>query len=518
LPIAITEAAILGCFLLLISGWGAFLPRQLWCSEVCKTAADFISSGLLFAALYVVTAQAAVPTVVAILGTAVFLVAGAAGLLLRVRTSPRAVVLRVEIALAAALYWVLTSDVSGNRGAIDPRYYVASPYLLFSPDWVAANVVNLPDGVAVQAGIQMMALTRAAAAAILWPLAAAGLGLGVGHVAQAGIGLLVVTAALSAGLTERGPPLWLGLLLGVGGAGIYNVISVLSGGQIQQAMALAVGLACTWLASGSADGWQRALPFGIGGFIVAATYPEFLVVMPLYVVVVALVHQHTPAMTAWLFIGLGVGFVAEQALTQGGSLGYVLNQSGASPGWAPLPFTPGTPVDALREVILQTRPPLVLLPFVLALSALYLLRYRRPSVAQRVPLHVVLVLGGLAIVWAVVIARSPNLNYAVFKLSGWVGPGLLLVGWWFAGAAAEPLRQGLRTLVVGLAVARLCALVYGSGDVLAFGRPDLAAEWPRLLLPDGRCAVRVDVTEAARTLGAIAGSAAPFHDCALLAE
>src|SRR5262249_46868706 len=148
-------------------------------------------------------------------------------------------------------------------------------------------------------------------------------------------------------LTERALPMGVGVLLGFAGVGILNLISVLSGGQIQQAMALAVGLACTWLASASAVGWRSALPFGIGAFIIAATYPEFLVAMPLYVVVVSLAHQHTAAMTARLLIGLGAGFRAGEVLRGGGPLAYVLTQSGASPGWAPLPFTPATPFDVV---------------------------------------------------------------------------------------------------------------------------------------------------------------------------
>jgi hypothetical protein len=52
------------------------------------------------------------------------------------------------------------------------------------------------------------------------------------------------------------------------------------------------------------------------------------------------------------------------------------------------------------------------------------------------------------VLWIVVIWRAPNLNYAVFKLAGWTGPGLVLAVWLAAGGGASLRHKLARTLVV----------------------------------------------------------------------
>jgi hypothetical protein len=51
--------------------------------------------------------------------------------------------------------------------------------------------------------------------------------------------------------------------------------------------------------------------------------------------------------------------------------------------------------------------------------------------------------------------------------------------------------------------------------VLKFGRPELARQYPRELETGGGCVVSVDASEYTKAIAAIAGSAAPFHDCSL---
>src|SRR6266542_781512 len=64
----------------------------------------------------------------------------------------------------------------------------------------------------------------------------------------------------------------------------------------------------------------------------------------------------------------------------------------------------------------------------------------------------------LVILWSVLVFRSPNVNYATFKLGGWFGPGLLLICWLLALQTRERFRTALLTLIILISTFRVVAL------------------------------------------------------------
>ena len=527
----LAEAACLGLFLFLASGWGAWAPADWWCASGSQTvAARYVIGLLVLAAWYAAGAQLGATFTFALIGTVLFLAVGGFGLVRAGHGAPRLLVRHAAIALGVAGFWLVASGLAGNPGAIDPWYYAAGPFLVLQRDWVAANVVPLPNAADVLAARQLVSLTRAASGAILWPIALVGNGLGVGQVTAAGTGLLLAAGVLCKDLVRWDTPRWIGCLLGIAGLGVYNAIAILSGGQVQQGMALETTLGCVWLAVSGASPLARVLPFVVGGFVVSATYTEFLLAMPLYLLLVSTVLRLRPAGTLVLIVGLAAGWAVEQLLTMGGSMAYLVNQSENQPGWMPLSSTPASAAEVLLDVVLQTRPPLVVLPLVVLGGLAFWWRDRNvgPPVvvsgaagvatttsSEVIPRHVLGLLVLLGAACAVFVGRSPNLNYAVFKFAGWVGPGLLLFGWWIASACGVRLRRVARALVLTLALARAASLLYGGHEVLTLGRPDRAQQFPRQVGPDGGCVVSVDTSTTMRTLQAIAGSAASIHNCAL---
>jgi hypothetical protein len=366
-PAALTEAGCLAVFLVVASGWGGFIPEHWWGPSARRTcSAGCVLGWLVFASFYAIAAQLAAPFSVALGGTAVILIAGALGLVRAGRRNVPSIGARLAVALGIAVYWIVGSDMSGNTAAIDPWYYAASPFLLFKSDWLAANVGGLADASGVQTGVELVALSRAGATASLWPIALGGFGLAalgvgglrVGCVAEAGIGLLLAEGAVSSELLDRSSPRWLGALIGVAGTGVYNAIAVLTGGQIQQATALLTMLGSVWLARTCTSPAGRLIALALGGFVVSAIYPEFIIAAPLYVVMVAVAQRQHALGTAAQFGALCIEWVAEQTVTLGCTLIYLIQQSTGLPGWAPLPSTPSLIWEVIVDVILQTRPPL----------------------------------------------------------------------------------------------------------------------------------------------------------------
>jgi len=311
--------------------------------------------------LFAIAAELHLSLLLAVIATMVLVAVGCVGLLCAAWRDWRSVLPHLFIGLGVAAYWVLGAPIAGNNDAADPHFYAASPFTLFRSDWLARDVAGLPDAARILATLQVVANTRAGASALLWPIALVGDGLGVGQVTEAGVGLLLVAALLTADLVPRTLSRWGAAATGIGSIGVYNALAILSGGQLQQAVALFSVLACMWLVRACASAPAVRFILAIGGFAISATYPEFLVALPIYVSALALIQHQPPRVTLAQLAALVAGFGLEQAFTAGASLAYLLDQSVVAPGWAPLPNPPGSPLEVLIDVVLQTRPPVALL-------------------------------------------------------------------------------------------------------------------------------------------------------------
>jgi hypothetical protein len=503
-------------FLTLSSGWGRLVPGRWWADRSRSVVPGcYLFGFVLFTSLFALGAELHVSLPMAVAGTAVFLVIGAVGLLRAAFGDRRTLLPHGLIGLGIAAYWVLGTYFGGNEGAIDPYFYAASPFVVFERDWLTRGLTPLPDAAAVQDLLQLVATTRAGASAVLWPVALFGDGLGVGQVTEAGVGLILVSGLICADLVPRSVDRWVAVVSGLGGIGVYNAIAILSGGQLQQAVAMLIVLAFVWLARGCSGALTASMILMLGSFALSASYPEFLVALPIYVAVVVVVRGQPPTATLAQLAGLIAGFGLELAVSRGASLDYLLNQAIVTPGWQPLPHPPASAIEAAIDVVVQTRPPLILLALMALTSGAFWARWRGDAGSGAVPRNAIGLLALGCLVWIVVLIRTPNLSYAVFKLGGWLGPGLVLMAWGIIDVLRGQKRRLAQTGLVFFALSRAASLVYGGGEVLNVGRPALAPQWPRELTANGGCVVAVDASDRTRIVAGIAGSAAPFHNCSL---
>ncbi len=117
--------------------------------------------------------------------------------------------------------------------------------------------------------------------------------------------------------------------------------------------------------------------------------------------------------------------------------------------------------------------------------------------------------------WSWAVLRAGNVNYATFKMSAWLGPGLLLLGWVFLQYARPAARWALGTMLLTVAASRCVVLA----QQLPTMSPSSAWHpvWTREIAPgeDSRCVVRAASQRYDVILRAIAESGAPVGGCTL---
>jgi hypothetical protein len=314
-------------------------------------------------------------------------------------------------------------------------------------------------------------------------------------------------------------PLLARVMLAAGGIGAFNVASVLTAGQVNQPVALVATLTAVWVCRFTDAPRTRLLTLVLVGYVLAAGYPEFLIAVPLYFgcIVVLRSTSWRRVMSESIAIPLGVLFAH---LTTGfTSHRYIASQSSAAPEWHPLASSPQGVVGLWARVLLQHRPHWWLVLIVIFVG-LYLWR----SKAKATPLEgteiamwrvVGIGLTFMAGLWSWAVLGAGNINYATFKMSSWLGPGLSLLGWASLQHSRPAVRWALGTMLLTVAVFRCVVL---PGQLPTMSR--LSAwhpVWTKEIGPgeDSRCVVRAVSQRYDVVLRAIAESAAPARGCAL---
>jgi hypothetical protein len=154
------------------------------------------------------------------------------------------------------------------------------------------------------------------------------------------------------------------------------------------------------------------------------------------------------------------GLLLVQLRTRLENAAYLVRQVDAAPEWWPLPNTPTNVVEVWQNILLE-RPPPAVLALLLLPAGWWVWRSTEATPPRLSPQLVRVILTALLAsvgVWSWLALRSPNQNYATFKLGGWLGPGLFLCAFLLAGYATRALGRGLATLVLVLATTRVLGL------------------------------------------------------------
>jgi hypothetical protein len=126
----------------------------------------------------------------------------------------------------------------------------------------------------------------------------------------------------------------------------------------------------------------------------------------------------------------------------------------------------------------------------------------------------------LLALWSIVVLRAPNVNYATFKIGGWIGPGLFVVTWLLLERCGALVGRAGASLLVALAMFRTSALAIDAPPkLLLYGTQHPSAAWR---VQTGKraddCLVLVSSVEPRVIMQALAESGAPNRGCAVTAE
>jgi hypothetical protein len=130
---------------------------------------------------------------------------------------------------------------------------------------------------------------------------------------------------------------------------------------------------------------------------------------------------------------------------------------------------------------------------------------------------VVVTLAMLMIGWSALLARAGNVNYATFKLGGWLGPGLFGLGAALAPSWPTWSARALMSIVLGLATVRALGMAAEMYSVWPlYARPSGSQAGWHIETDDQGCTLVVDSTDRRVLQTAVAGSAAPTQGCKFL--
>ncbi len=331
--------------------------------------------------------------------------------------------------------------------------------------------------------------------------------------------LLGLCLVLIVDLLPKPLALWSRLLLAASSIGVFNEVAVLSGGQINQAFSLFAALGAIWCVRWVGSARARAIALALGGATVTAAYPEFLAAIPLYLLCAALLRPLALMDSAAMVAATGLGVAAVFSASALRILLYLFSMIHRAPGWWPLASEPRNALELWTAVVFQRTLPLWVVALVIALAvpvAFATLRRPLPTVIpSKLAKPAVGAVVVLVILWSVLVFRRPNVNYATFKLGGWIGPGLLLLCWHFAQYSGRSTRTAILSLVVVISTFRVVALgVDAAGKITDYAIPVTLPIWSREEI-QGVCTVSAAADEPRALMVAIAGSSAPHRHCTI---
>ncbi len=217
------------------------------------TIAHYVVGSLAYSALFGLAFQLSIGfTAFSILAVLTGLV-GLATCLVIARQGANLATYRLALAAGAGLVFLVCGVTPANLGAADSLHYAYIVARVFHDDWFASRVPVIPDRAWLTGLLEEGAVTRGPTVALLWPSAALGGGLGAETVTQLGMWFLVLGFLLSADVLAGRAPLLVCFILALGGLGAFNATSIVTGGQLNQAFALAAALAAVWICRHASD-------------------------------------------------------------------------------------------------------------------------------------------------------------------------------------------------------------------------------------------------------------------------
>ena len=511
-------APLLGLGAFAWSGVGRLLLGSACAGAPVRTVvAEYLIGGLAYATLFGLLAHLSLPFTLAV---AVLLAFAALGVWASVRR-PRACELRLRLACAAGVVisLAIASATPINPNALDPTTYAYMSSVIFQGGWLSESLAGVPDGEWLRSTGQEGVVTRAPALALLWPAAALGWGLTARTVAGLAGWFLLPTVAALADVLEGYMPLVPRLLLAIGAIGVYNEVTVLVDGQVNQTFALAVSVGAVWSCRFLDSRRAQRVVLGLVGAAVAAGYPEFLAALPLYLVCCGLFGARSVRGLLADGLALTAGWALVQLTTGLRNARFLFEEAAANPSWWPLPSDPTNVGDVWVDVVVE-RPPPPLLAVLLVPLAWYAWRASRPTghapifCARRLAWLSLAVVPGMAVAWSLVALHGPNPNYATFKLGGWLGPGLFLLAAGLAPLLRPSGRHVLTAGLVVLAAARVLGLAIDTPPKLLLYATSRASPALGSVQAFGaECFVQLGSPDVRDEMAALAASAAAVRGC-----
>lgn len=405
----------------------------------------------------------------------------------------------------------------------DPYLYAACGAMAFNTDWIGKHIGDRQIASFVLGIVENCRFTRGSAIAPVFIPTMIGSGVDIQWIYRIAILQYVLALILMIDILGKEAPITARVIMSLAGIGSMSLVSARVGGQVNQAFAILLVTSAVWWVRYIDAKRTSAWFWGATGFLIAAGYPEFLLATPFYLACCAIVGLRVKDLVICGAAVL-VGAVVVVLSTRFEVVRFLVHQSGSLVGWNPLGVQLADPWDAWWTIVHGSPNGYWLLPtwslFLVACVACYVAENRHELGRRRVCMRgrlegaAAAVLAGCsfaAATWS--LGVTGNVNYAVFKLAGWIGPGLMVVGWVLVRHRGQ--LAGLAGVVVLLSIASFRAIdLWGW---LSLSSP--AATGPRVMYREtsgpvgGECVVISDSAYGIVVLRAIAESSAAVRGC-----
>lgn len=515
-------AASLSSAVLLVFSGISFFVRPDSEATVRSILNQFALAFLVYAAVFTISAQIWLPYAAVVVLMLALSALGLTGLITAGIHCRRDPMLRTLLALGLlSVFLAIGSSFHPPLGPIDPINYAYGTARIFHNGWFVDNIAQLrPRG--IDNLDVLVSATRASAIAYLWPITAFGMGIGPLLVYQTSAWLYFLCLAFTALLLTEFTSIPASIVIALAAVGISNIRSLVILGQINQAFVLAAVCCGIYLARQFSSGYRRDMVYALTSYLVMSGYPEFLLCLPLYFLCALLDTTTRYRDLAHAAVSAGIGVLTASIATGFYGTGYIHNQASML---SPLPSVapkPDTLLGVWRGLTLESAQLDGLSTAYIVASSLCaagvfvtMYRSRRDRLKPATSLVWYLAISALLLfaLYGFLILHAPDANrgYRLFKLAGWLGPGLLLLLCAlrrFLPLWASPVAIAGVTILTTL---RLLGVQQGYTPTNAWSPDSLAVIGASF--HEGGCRVEAASSLSAVYLMAISVSAAPFHGC-----